>query len=813
MASYTEQEIARQAFEEMDGMDENAAKILFMRMIRKHIKEEGKPRLAAESISEMLDRVANHVGRSEEPRIRKRFRDLLATRVFFPNSPTFTGAGTPLNQLAACFVLPISDDMGRASDGIFSTLRVAALIQQSGGGNGFNFGDLRERGAPVNSSNGISTGPVGFLKMYTGCFATVSQGGSRRGANMGVMPVDHPDIEEFITCKSESEDDMTNFNISVAITDAFMKAVVEGSSWDLISPANKRVTKTIDARQLFEKIATHACSNGEPGVLFIDEANRWNPVPKLYRLKATNPCGEQWLGPYENCCLGSIKLPSVFCRDTGRISAYQLERVTRDATHFLDCVVEENGYVPAVPELREAAMRCRRIGLGIMGLGDLLYLLNVRYGSEEAQWVAHLIMRFIRYHALRKSCELAESKGPALAIEDSIYAKKTCAETIRKAFAWRPDFTITKDFGDIEVTDQMIEDLAAYATEHGVRNLAQLTIAPTGSISQVTGCETGGCEPMFMLAYTRNVVRNDRINPDEEEHVQVLYRSKLLEERLREHGMSEEEIALAFEEIRDHNGSCANVLRIPEEIRRVFVVSGDIPWREHVKMQATLQRSGVDNSISKTINLPEGSTVEDVGSAYQMAYELGCKGITVYVDKSRKKVVLEATKKQDTSSEGKKKSNRPSPVSIEPAACVGMVSPYGHLWTNVVLCPQDLSKPKRVFFTVGKAGSDVQALAEGFGRLISFALSEEIAEMDRMDRLVEAAAQLCGIGGTSKTGLGEDKVLSLPDTMGVALSKFCEQHGFTVKRSPSYDMCTECSSRLVREEGCLRCVSCGWSRC
>ncbi|MCL4162182.1 UNVERIFIED_CONTAM: hypothetical protein GTU68_066917, partial [Idotea baltica] len=361
------------------------------------------------------------------------FYRLLTSRAFFPNSPTFTGAGTPLGQLAACFVLPITDDMGRDPAGIMSTLRNAALIQQTGGGNGFSFSALRQEGAFVKSSGGTSSGPVGFMKVYDAAFGMIAQGGTRRGANMAVLRVDHPDILKFIQCKS-SEDAVTNFNISVGITDKFMRAVDNDLDFDLIAPHTKKVVKTIRAREIFDVIVKHAHNNGEPGVLFLDAANRQNPVPRLYELEATNPCGEQWLGPYENCCLGSINLAQHLLPG-GKLNWKKLECTIRTATKFLDNVVEANAYVPHVPQLKKAAMACRRIGLGVMGMADAMYHVRVRYGSERAEDFAGQIMEFIRYTAMRTSINMALTRGPFPEIKGSIYLsnsgiRNACITTI-----------------------------------------------------------------------------------------------------------------------------------------------------------------------------------------------------------------------------------------------------------------------------------------------------------------------------------------------------------------------------------------------
>ncbi|MHC1784417.1 MAG: adenosylcobalamin-dependent ribonucleoside-diphosphate reductase [Anaerolineaceae bacterium] len=422
-------------------LTENARQVLVRRYVRRG--DEGQP---VETVEEMFWRVAWNVAAVEETyqqdieTAAREFYYLLSSKRFFPNSPTFTGAGTPLGQLAACFVLPITDDMGRQASGIFQTLRDAALIQQTGGGNGFGFSRLRPAGSLVKTSAGQATGPVGFLRVYDHAFGEVAQGGSRRGANMAVLRVDHPDVEDFITCKS-SEGAISNFNISVGITDAFMRAVQNDRDWDLRFPdvssplyrgfngtleqAEKagipiKTFKTVRARELYNKIIRQAHHNGEPGVLFLDAANRSNPVPQLYALEATNPCGEQWLGPYENCCLGSVNL----AEHLGANATVDWETLAHSvvvSTRFLDDVIDANTYVPAVPALKEAALRARRIGMGIMGLADLMYHTGIRYGSSEGQEFASQVMEFVRYHAMKTSVELAEARGAFPAIEGSLY--------------------------------------------------------------------------------------------------------------------------------------------------------------------------------------------------------------------------------------------------------------------------------------------------------------------------------------------------------------------------------------------------------
>ena len=604
-------------------LSENSRQVLHKRYLRKGL--DGQP---VETIPGMFRRVARAVAEPDAAHgydiasTEEAFYGLLTDLRFFPNSPTFTGAGTPLGQLAACFVLPISDDLGKRSDGIFQTLRDAALIQQTGGGNGFSFSRLRPKGDSVATSAGVATGPVGFLRTYDGAFGEVAQGGTRRGANMAVLRVDHPDIESFVTCKAK-EGEIANFNISVGITDAFMQAVEDDTDFPLINPRDGKVWRYVRSRDLFDKIVTFAHHNGEPGALFLDAANRANPVPHLYELEATNPCGEQWLGPYENCCLGSINLAQHVTEDN-QVDWAKLRESTIVATRFLDNVVDANKYVPAVPQLREAALRARRIGLGIMGLGDLMYCLGVRYGSAEGQEFAAQVMEFVRYHCMATSIALAEERGPFPAIQGSIYDPAD--------LKWTPQQPLAPYAHDWGRPALDWDEIVAGIRRHGIRNAAQTTVAPTGTIGTVAGCEGYGCEPVFALAYTRTVKDGDR-------DLKLTYTSPLFEQALTAAGL-DQDARERISEIVSLTGGCQDVPQVPEAIRRVFVVSSDITAEEHVRMQAAIQ-AFVDNSISKTINFSSTATVEDVKQAYLLAWKLGCKGLTVYVTGSRQEVVLE----------------------------------------------------------------------------------------------------------------------------------------------------------------------------
>lgn len=828
-------------------LSDNAFEVFTRRYIRRD--ENGG---LLETAEETFWRVAYHVAKPESmwgddvESVARDFYELLSSKRFFPNSPTFTGAGTPLGQLAACFVLPVSDDMGRDSAGIFQTLRDAALIQQTGGGNGFSFSRLRPMGTLVKSSAGQATGPIGFLRVYDQAFGEIAQGGTRRGANMGVLRVDHPDIEEFITCKTD-ENAITNFNISVGITDDFMKAVQNDLDWELkfsdvsnkkykefsgtLEQAQKagvpiKVQKKIRARDLFDKIVQQAHHNGEPGVLFIDAANRANPVPHLYMLEATNPCGEQWLGPYENCCLGSINLAQHFGPHKS-VDWDGLSESVALSTRFLEDVVQANSYVPAVPQLQDAAHRVRRIGLGIMGLADLMYHVGVRYGSPEGQEFAAQIMEFVRFHSMMTSIDLARERGPFEEIKGSIYDPDQ--------MSWQPPKPLVAykyDWDRPQIDwNEVVEGIRRY----GIRNAAQTTIAPTGTIATVAGCEGYGCEPVFALAYIRHVNDNGQ-------DLQLQYTSPLFEDALVAAGIEEDVRASIYAQVLE-KGTCQGIELVPEDIRKAFVVSQDISAEEHVRMQAAMQ-AFVDNSLSKTINFPSTASEDDIATAYLLAWELGCKGITVYVTGSRKKVVLEthavAKSKQDHQEQldGKipaqmnlwHEAKKPRPRRL-PGNTISVDTPLGK--TFVTINENGGGQPFEVFVNTAKAGSETAAVSEAIGRLISYVL-RMVSPISPRERLGEVWRQLSGIGGGRPLGFGPNRVRSLPDGVAQAIEEYLEGSSsieveldedgnghfnfadITSDQTSLHigDLCPECGqAAVVYEEGCRKCYACAYSEC
>jgi len=557
----------------------NAIKVLKNRYLMKDY--EGK---VTETPSQMFHRVAKALAKadllydkkSDIERTEETFYQVMADREFLPNSPTLMNAGTRLGQLSACFVLPVEDSI----DGIFTTLQHMAMIHQSGGGTGFSFSKLRPAGDIVGSTKGVASGPVSFMTIYDAATNVIKQGGRRRGANMAILDVTHPDILKFIEAKSR-EGILTNFNISVAVTDQFMDAVKKDEKYNLINPRSGKTEKRLRARHVFDLIVSNAWRTGDPGLIFIDEINRHNPTPQVGEIRSTNPCGEQPLLPFESCNLGSINLAKMV-KDR-EVDWKKLKSVVRTAVHFLDNVIDVNRY--PVPEIGEVTRANRKIGLGVMGFADMFIILGIPYDSEEALALAEKVMKFISDEATKKSAEISEKRGAFPNFSGSLWEKR------------------------------------GYKT---IRNSTVTTVAPTGTISIIAGC-SGGIEPIFAVAFVRNVMEGTRL----------LEIQPTFEQVAEERGFYSRDLMLEIAK----TGSIQNMEEVPKDVRRIFVTSLDIDPEWHVKMQAGFQKY-VDNAVSKTVNLPPDATVEDVRRVYLLAYKLKCKGITVYRYGSKREQVL-----------------------------------------------------------------------------------------------------------------------------------------------------------------------------
>lgn len=508
----------------------------------------------------------------------EKFYNMMRNLEFLPNSPTLMNAGTDLGQLSACFVIPVEDSM----EGIFTSLKHAALIHKSGGGTGYSFSRLRPANDMVHSTTGVSSGPISFMKVFDAATEVIKQGGKRRGANMGILRVDHPDIMDFVNMKSDMKT-LQNFNISVAITNKFMQALEGDTEYDLISPRSKQPVKKLPARMVFDLIIANAWKNGDPGVIFIDEINKKSPVKHLGEIEATNPCGEQPLLPYESCNLGSINLNKAMALSGKDIDWNRLEQIVFNSVHFLDNVIDANAY--PIPEIAEQSRKTRKIGLGIMGFADVLYQLDIPYNSEEGLQIGERIMRFIDEKSKEKSIHMAETRRVFPAWEGSFYSQNGIK----------------------------------------IRNACTTTVAPTGTIGMLADASTG-LEPNFAISFIKNVM----------DGTELVYTNKYFEQRSRDEGFYSKEL---MQEIAKVGSIQSFKTEIPEHIRRVFVVAGDITPDWHIRIQATFQKH-VDSSVSKTINFPQEASIKDVEKAYIMAYKLNCKGITIYRDGSRDNQVL-----------------------------------------------------------------------------------------------------------------------------------------------------------------------------
>ena len=746
------------------------------------------------------------------------FFELMAARVWMPNSPTLMNAGRPLGQLSACFVLPVEDALSNGRSGIYDTLRAMALVHQSGGGTGFSFSRLRPKNDVVRSTMGVASGPVSFMKLYDASTDVVKQGGTRRGANMGILRVDHPDVLDFIHCKDDLTQ-VTNFNISVAVTDAFMIALEAGKAYDLIHPRTGKVVGQLDARDVFQQIVHGAWKTGEPGVFFIDRANQYNPVPHLGSYEATNPCGEQPLLSYDVCNLGSINV-GLFVKN-GEVDWESLRTAVHLCTHFLDNVIDANKYPLA--EIDDLAKRIRRIGLGIMGWADLLVRLGIPYNSDAGVALGRKMMEFIDEESKVASEKLAEQRGTFAEWERSI---------------WGPDATCARN-----ARGERIRPMRR------LRNCNLTTVAPTGTISIIAGCSSG-IEPLFAIAFMRN--QAGVLMPDvNEDFVAIAQREGWYSDDLMK------QIAAAGHIHFD---------AVPKEWQRVFVTAHDVTPEWHIQMQAAFQ-DFTDSAISKTCNFSNDATEEYVEQIYRYAYQLGCKGVTVYRDGARENQVLStgstAKKVQekdalvealgriaeletelhltkdrlhDVEAENLQRRAKRSRPDLLKGSTRRVESPLGTMY--VTITEDDKGQPFEVFMSLGKAGGALMADVEAVGRLISLALRSGVP-------LLEIYRQLRGISSDRAVGLGPHKVLSVPDAIGIAIEKWMQEKmgvqqdllestgtaapaqaevvrgsvgdaALRAARGPEQDFigaCPDCGSQLAFIEGCAKCHVCGFSEC
>ncbi|MDO8573491.1 MAG: adenosylcobalamin-dependent ribonucleoside-diphosphate reductase [Candidatus Daviesbacteria bacterium] len=723
----------------------------------------------------------------------KSFYTVMVKQEFLPNSPTIMNAGKQNGlQYSACFVLPVGDSLPE----IFDSIKYAALIHQTGGGTGFAFSRLRPAGSIVNTTGGVASGPVSFLRVFNAATESIKQGGTRRGANMGVLRVDHPDVLEFIRCKAELDDlnkpiyegiaqllpddnardfaktllldrQISNFNISVAVTSKFMEALEKEEDYDLIASHNGEIVGKLNAKEVFDEIIERAWKTGDPGLIFIDRINNSpaNPVPSLEHIEATNPCGEQPLAPWDACNLGSINLGKFVLEDS--VNWEKLRETTRLAVHFLDNVVQTNPYT--LKPIYDQVHKNRRIGLGVMGFADLLFKLKIPYNSDKALELAEKLMKFINEEGHKKSEELAQDKGTFPNWAYSIYVDK------------KP-----------------------------IRNSTITTIAPTGTISIIGDCSSG-IEPVFALAYIHKAKGKG------DEYRILTIANQTFVETAKKAGFYNDDLAAKVLE----NGSVTGLAGVPEDYQKVFVTAPEIEPVWHVKMQAAFQ-GFTDNGVSKTVNLPNSATRDDVRDAYLMAYQMGCNGITIYRDGSKSTQVL------NVSSSLQSKEDPVAPVAERPMILKGRTykvsTPVGEAFITVNRDEQD--QPFEVFVTVGRAGMHTMADAEAMGRLVSLSLrlARGTKETDPKAVALKIVGQLRGIGGASSVGFGKNRVQSLADAIAKVLTEDLSLTPQTegMETIPlnltipttNADLCPECGSvSFVMEEGCKKCHSCGYSMC
>ncbi len=783
--------ISRLINERTQELTENAKVVLDRRYLSKdregNILED--PNGMFRRVAQNLSQADLNYGATEEQRqaTEDEFYEMMWRLECLPNSPTLMNAGRELQQLSACFVLPIDD----ALDSIFDKVKQTALIHKSGGGTGFSFTRLRPAGDVVGSTGGIASGPVSFIRAFDTATDVVKQGGTRRGANMGILNVDHPDIRTFIQSKEDGQN-LNNFNISIGITGDFMERVKSGEDYDLVNPRTGVVVRQENAREIFELAVEMAWKTGDPGLIFLDLINHYNPNPQLGTIESTNPCGEQPLLPFESCNLASVNLARMVRYQDGDVTVDwdRLASVVRTTVHLLDNVIDMNNY--PIKEIEEMSKTTRRIGLGVMGFSDLLIEMGIQYDSEEGLELAEQVMARVNQETASASSELSQIRGTFPAWAGSTYSTP-----------------------------------GPFGEPRPMRNSAPTTIAPTGTISIIAGTSSG-IEPLFALSYVRNVMDNTRlveVNP----YFEAVARregfySEALMEQLAETGSLE-------------------TLDVPDWVKGVFRTSHDISPEWHVRMQAAFQKY-TDNSVSKTINFPHNATTDDVANAYTMAYDLGCKGITVYRDGSKSGQVLStgATGKQDESDSGAAlaellgtgqsgyQTPRRRPQSIR-GVTERVRTGHGNMYVTINF--DEEGTPFEVFGNLGKAGGCDSAQLEAISRLVSLALRSGLDPKIVIEQLRGITCCPAWDDGTL--------VRSGPDAVALAMERHTSEaaalpiqsgeNGVQVKllaeggngngngngsKGSGYFQarkCPECNTPVIYQEGCLMCVSCGWNKC
>ncbi len=754
----------------------NARKVLEKRYLRKD--RDGR---VVETVEGLFRRVSQNIAQADRlydpdadvEETAEEFYRMMTSFEFLPNSPTLMNAGRELQQLSACFVLPVNDSM----ESIFEAVKHTALIHKSGGGTGFSFSSLRPAGDMVGSTSGISSGPVSFMTVFDAATEAIKQGGTRRGANMGILRVDHPDIMSFIVCK-EDNTKLNNFNISVSLTEEFMEAVLNDREYELRNPRTGSVVGRKMAREVFDRIVEMAWKNGDPGIIFIDRVNRDNPTPHVGRIEATNPCGEQPLLPYESCNLGSINL-SKMVKERGNgsggceIDWDRLERTVKRAVHFLDNVIDMNRY--PISQIETMTKANRKIGLGVMGFADMLIRLGIPYNSQEAIDRAEEVMRFIQEKGKEASHELADRRGPFPNFRGSIYE------------GGRP-----------------------------IRNATVTTIAPTGTISIIAGCSSG-IEPLFALVFTRNVM----------EGTELMEINPLFNEVAKRMGFDDPEIMKRVAS----SGGLHDVEGIPEDVKRVFVTAHEIEPHWHIRMQAAFQKY-TDNAVSKTVNFPNSATKEDVREVYLLAYRLGCKGVTVYRDGSREGQVL--TRGEKNTPHGTTTSSQPSPAprprgEVAFGVTRKIKTGCGNLY--VTINEDEEGRPFEIFTQIGKAGGCATSQCEAIGRMTSLALRSGIQPE-------EIVKQMRGISCHLPVGYGGDRVMSCSDAVAQAMEwylrfkrtagepllsgkkelvhlakKPAESSIALIPELLKRGACPDCGGTVEHVDGCVVCRWCGYSEC